>query len=147
MDTGAVHRLETTPEGRRLAHRLGALSNDARLEFTAAVCEATLVRADVADAAPMDALVDIRSGVASESLRLAVTAIGNDLDEAAWDLADRDDRRYPAAFRRARAVAAVNEALGAGDDALLETVYEAHQAGLSLREIAQLLDSLTPPPE
>ena len=95
----------------------------------------------------MNALGDIRSGVGSESRRLAVTAMVNDLDEAAWDLADRDDQRHPAAFRRARAVAAVNEALGAGDNALLETVYEAYHAGLGLAEIAELLDSLTLPPK
>jgi len=147
MDTGDAHRLETTPEERHLAHRLGALSNDARREFSAAVCAAALRRAEFADAALTSALADIRSGVGSESRRLALAAIVNDLDEAAWDLADRDDQRYPAAFQRARAVSAVYEALGAGDNALFETVYEAHHAGLGLAEIAELLDSLTLPPK
>ena len=95
----------------------------------------------------MNALVDIRSGVVSESRRLAVTATVADLDEAAWDLADRNDQRYSAAFQRARAVAAVSEALGAGDNALVETVYEAHHAGLGLAEIAELLDSPPLPPK
>ena len=136
----------TTAEERHLAHRLGALSNDARRAFSGAVCAAALRRAEVADAPVVDALADVRSGVGTASRRLAVSAIMNDLDEVAWDLSDRDDHRYSAAFQRARAVAAVYEALGGGDNALFETVYEAHHAGLALAEIADLLDQLRQPP-
>jgi hypothetical protein len=136
----AVHQLETEPEGRHLAQRLRGLPNSARRQFCAAVCESALLRVDLAIPALVDALPDVRSGTATEARRAAVASVVHELDVAAWDLADRDDPQYGPAFQRARAAAAVEEALRTSDTAALETAYEAFHAGLALTDIAGLLD-------
>jgi len=47
------------------------------------------------------------------------------------------------AFQRARAAAAIEQALRASDTAALETAYGAYHAGLALTDIAGLLDGPT----
>ena len=81
--------------------------------------------------------------IAREVVREAVQR----LDEAAWDMVDESEAGgaseagHAAAFARARAAAAVEWAL---DDnpltAALESVYEAHAAGVPLDDLRAALD-------
>jgi hypothetical protein len=141
-----MHRLEAEPEGRRIVQRLHDLPRSARQHFCAAVCEAALRRARLTTPVLVNALPDIRSGRTSKSRQAAVASIVHDLDVTAWDLQDENDAQYEAAFQRARAAAAVEQALITSEAAAVETAYEAHHAGLTLTDIANLLDKLTPQP-
>lgn len=138
-----MHQLETEPEGRHIAQRLRDLPEPARRQFCAVVCETALRQVDLAKSMLVDALSDLRSGTGTEPRREAVAAIVHELDGTAWDLADREDPQHLPAFQRARAAAAVEQALRPSDTAALETAYEAYHAGLALAEIVSMLDALS----
>ena len=135
-----MHLLEREPAGRLIAYPLRGLPEPTRRHFCAAVCEATLGRVELAIPALIEALSEFRSGTVTAQRRAAVAAVVHELDVAAGDLADRDDAGYESAFRRARAAAAIEQALGTSGTAALETAYEAHHAGLALADILGLLE-------
>ena len=65
--------------------------------------------------------------------------VGPGIDVIAWNLAEGEREAYQAAFQRARAAAAVEQAFEESETAALDVVYEAHHAGLNLLDIGRLL--------
>jgi hypothetical protein len=130
-----VEQLEREPEPRLRA-------------LTEGVVDAALRATDVQDEAVERALEALRAGRYGDSAeRDAAKRLADELDEVAWDLQERvdageaDQEDYLAAFRRARAVAALWFALDEDPPtAAMEAAYEARAAtddGVVRRELAK----------
>jgi hypothetical protein len=124
-----------------------ALVEHERRAVLLAVCALAVQVSDVADGRARDALEALgRGAVGDAAERRNVRVLAEELDVIAWDVRDRveagqaTDAEYRAAFARARAAAALDQAFGVKSlPAAYETFYEASFAINDLERLKALL--------
>jgi hypothetical protein len=115
-----------------LVERLRQSTDDVRHELVERLCLLAVERAGVAEPRLAEGLDAIRSRrFGDQGVRSRLDVLTEELDEAAWDIQDRDDAsdaEYRRAFVKARAVAAVAFAVEGTLGASFDSLYEAYHA-------------------
>jgi hypothetical protein len=135
--------------GSELSQRLLAAPSEQQRNAAIGTATAAVLAVDLVDALVDEALGDLVQSNYSDGMRSAVAAIEEDLDKRAWDLQAKCEAgqasvdQYHAAFRQARAVAAVKTCFDQDPRASLnETIYEAAHAVDRDQRLIQLLSAI-----